>query len=63
MYKTYTFEVELIAEPAGDSMTMLVDYYTNNPGEILEGIWSQDFTDTIFQSISIVPDNYTEEEV
>lgn len=63
MSKTYTFEVELIFEPTGDSMTVMVDYETDAPDEILEGVWSHDFTDNIFQNISIVPDNYTEEEL
>lgn len=63
MIKAYTFEVELIFEPTFESMMVLVDYETEDPDSILEGAWAADFTNDILNNISIVPHNYTEEEL
>ena len=63
MLRNYTFEVELIFEPTFESMMVMVDYETEDPDSILEGAWSQDFTNDILQNISIIPHNYTQEEL
>ena len=63
MSRNYTFEVELIFEPTFESMMVMVDYETDDPDSILEGAWEQDFTNDILQNISIVPHNYTQEEL
>jgi hypothetical protein len=58
--QNYTFEIDLIFELDGSSMTVQVDYETDNPDGIIDANWGRDFQDMILENISIVPLNYEE---
>lgn len=56
----YSFEVDLIFEPSFDSMTVTVDFDTDDPDSLIDGAWPDGFADHILQNISIVPLTYDE---
>ena len=56
----YTFEIDLIFELDGSSMTVSLEHETDEPDEIMNGNWPDDFYSTILDNVSIVPSNYEE---
>ena len=58
--KNYTFEIDLVFELDGSSMTVSFEHETDEPDEIMNANWSNDFASMILDNVSIVPLNYEE---
>jgi hypothetical protein len=60
--KNYKFDIDLIFEEDGSSMTVSFDCETDAPEDIIEGQWPYGFAEAILNNVSIVPLSYEESE-